>query len=149
MTTRSSTPKRLLRASALLLAFLAVGHTLGFLTLKAPTPEARAVFDSMNAVRFAARGQSYSYGDFYRGFGLCVSAYLVFTALLAWRLGDFVDAQPRLVASLTAYLLGLQVANAVLAFAYFSLPPQGVSVLVVAVVGSAAWSVERVKAATI
>ena len=147
MSARSSTPRRLLRAAALLLVLFAVGHTIGFLTLQAPTPEARAVFDGMNDVHFSARGQVYSYGGFYRGFGLAITAYLVFTALVAWRLGDFVEAQPRLVGSLALYLLGLQLVNAVLAFVYFSLPPQVTSVLMVLVVGAAVQRIARLGAA--
>jgi hypothetical protein len=69
-------------ASALLVLF-AVGHTIGFLRLKPPTPEAAAVYDAMHKVHFQVGGSSFSYGGFYIGFGLFVTAYLLFSAYLA------------------------------------------------------------------
>ena len=143
MKARSSTPTRLLRASALLLVFFAAGHTFGFLAFKAPSPEGRAVFDSMNAVQFATGGQSLSYGGFYRGFGLSVSAYLLFTAFLAWRLGDIANTHAQLAASLTRALLVLQLTNSALAFTCFAGPPQVLSIVVVLVVAAAAWRLGR------
>ena len=69
----------LYRTAAVLLILFAAGHTFGFLNFKAPTAEGVAVFDAMNHVRFTARGATYSYGDFYRGFGLYISVYLLFS----------------------------------------------------------------------
>ena len=60
----------LYRIAAIIFVFFAVGHTYGFLSLRPPSPEGRAVYDSMNAVHFEVRGRNYSYGAFYRGFGL-------------------------------------------------------------------------------
>ena len=143
MTQRPFNPMHLLRAAAVLLVLFAVGHTLGFLAFKAPTQEGRAVFASMNEVRFSVGGHDYSYGGFYRGFGLDVSAYLIFTALLAWRIGDFVRESPRLVRSLTTYLLALQLVNAGVSVAYFSLAPQVLSAFMVVLVAAALWRMPR------
>jgi hypothetical protein len=38
-------------------------------------------------VHFSFGGGTFSYGGFYVGFGLFVTAYLLFSALLAWQLG--------------------------------------------------------------
>lgn len=140
---QNSTPTRLLRGAAVLLVLFAVGHTLGFLAFKAPTPEGRAVLAGMNDVRFTLGGHDYSYGGFYRGFGLDVSAYLLFTALLAWRIGGCVDESPRLVRSLTSYLLALQLANAGVSVLFFSLAPQMLSALLVTIVAAALWTMSR------
>jgi hypothetical protein len=80
-------PTVLYRIASVLLILFAVGHTVGFLTFKAPSPEARAVWDAMNNVHFHVRSGSFSYGGFYIGFGLFVTAYMLFSAFLAWHLG--------------------------------------------------------------
>lgn len=70
----------LYRISALVLVLFAAGHTLGFLQFKAPTPEGVAVQQAMDNVRFSIGGKTLTYGDFYRGFGLFCTAYLLFNA---------------------------------------------------------------------
>jgi hypothetical protein len=74
----------LYRVSAVLFILFALGHTFGFLTLKPPTTEAIAVRDAMQNVHFQIRGVTLSYGGFYMGFGLTISAYLFFSSILAW-----------------------------------------------------------------
>ncbi len=56
----------LYRIAAFLFILFALGHTYGFLSLRAPSIEARAVFDAMNTVHFEVGGRSFSYGGFYR-----------------------------------------------------------------------------------
>src|SRR5438552_18678236 len=97
---RRNTPMKaiwLYRTAAVLLILFAAGHTFGFLNFKAPTAEGVAVFDAMNHVRFTARGATYSYGDFYRGFGLYISVYLLFSAFLAWHLGSQAQTLPQAI----------------------------------------------------
>ena len=47
-----------------------------------------AVHNAMNPVTFDLKGSNYSYGGFYKGFGLTVTAYPLFSAALAWHLGN-------------------------------------------------------------
>ena len=75
------------RIAAALLVSFAAGHTFGFLRFKPPTSDALAVRDAMNNVHFQVRGSDFSYGGFYRGFGLTITVYLLFSAFLAWHLG--------------------------------------------------------------
>jgi hypothetical protein len=77
----------LYRVSAVILLLFAAGHTLGFLTFKPPSAEGLAVREAMNSVPLQVGGQTFTYGGFYRGFGLFVSTYLLFCAYLAWHLG--------------------------------------------------------------
>ena len=44
--------------------------------------------NAMNPVTFDLKGSNYSYGGFYKGFGLTVTAYPLFSAALAWHLGN-------------------------------------------------------------
>jgi hypothetical protein len=73
----------LFRVAAVVFVLFAAGHTLGFLTFRAPTPEGRAVYDAMNQVHFTVGNTDYSYGDFYRGFGLSCSMAMLFSAFLS------------------------------------------------------------------
>ena len=63
-------------------------------SFKPPTPESTAVRDAMNSVQFEFKGASYSYGNFYTGFGLTITAYLLFAAFLSWHLGTLASAHP-------------------------------------------------------
>ena len=90
----------LYRIACVLLILFAAGHTVGFLNFNPPTAEARAVRDSMNSVHFQVRGASFSYGGFYIGFGLYVTAYLLFSAFLAWHLGALAKNAPQAIGAL-------------------------------------------------
>ncbi|HVN07775.1 MAG TPA: hypothetical protein VMV61_02310 [Patescibacteria group bacterium] len=113
--------KTLYRSAAILLLLFAAGHTVGFLKFKPPTLEGRAVLEAMTSVHFQVRGRDYSYGNFYRGFGLFNSVFLLFGAYLAWLLGDLASQNPR-AASAAGWGLSLtMVASLVLCFRYFNL----------------------------
>jgi hypothetical protein len=90
----------LYRIAAFILVLFAAGHTLGFLKFKAPTPEGVAVQQAMDNVRFSLGSKSYTYGDFYRGFGLFCTAYLLFAAFLAWHLGTMARSIPQAIGAL-------------------------------------------------
>src|ERR1700740_1922009 len=76
----------LYRISSVLLLLFAAGHTLGFRKTD-PKWGVDSLIGLMRAVRFDAQGVSPTYWDFYVGFGLFVSVFLVFAAVLAWQLG--------------------------------------------------------------
>ncbi|HET7599931.1 MAG TPA: hypothetical protein VFK09_06540 [Gemmatimonadales bacterium] len=127
-------------ASALLLLF-AAGHTVGFLRLEPPTAEAAVVRDGMMKVRFPVGGTESSYWGFYVGFGLFVTAYLLFSAVLAWQLGSLAGTSPGAVARLGWAFFGVQLATLILSWIYFPAPPVVFSALVAACAGWAAWLV--------
>jgi hypothetical protein len=129
------------RIAAILFVLFAAGHTVGFLTLTPPTAEALAVRDAMNKVHFEVGGASFSYGGFYRGFGLSITEYLIFSAFLAWHLGKTAAAYPAAVGMLGWIFFAVQIAGLALSLKYFSLPPAILSALVAICLGWAAWSV--------
>ena len=129
----------LYRIAALLLVLFAAGHTFGFLSFRAPSPEARAVFDSMNDVHFQVKGSSFSYGAFYRGFGLYITAYLLFSAYLAWYLGALTLISPGPASALGWALCAVQIISLVLSWMYFSAVPAMFSAVVAVCLGWAAW----------
>jgi hypothetical protein len=133
----------LYRIAAFVFALFALGHTYGFLSLHAPSAEGRAVYDAMNAVHFELGGRSFSYGGFYRGFGLSCTVSMVLSAFLSWHLGNLARSAPGAIGALGWVFFVVQLAGVVLSFLYFGLPPMVLSALVAIIVGLAAWLVGR------
>ena len=135
----------LYRISAFVLVLFAAGHTLGFMKFKAPTPEGIAVQKAMDNVRFSLGAKSYTYGDFYRGFGLFCTAYLLFAAFLAWQLGTMAGSAPQAIGALGWVFFGLQLVGIVLSWRYFVPPPIIFSAVLAILTGWAAWLVNAAK----
>jgi hypothetical protein len=78
-------PSMVYRIASVLLVLFAVGHTLGF---RQTPPEwgVDRLVASMRTIHFQAQGFNRTYYDFYVGFGLFVSVFLLFAAALAWQL---------------------------------------------------------------
>ena len=103
--------KLLYCVAACLFILFALGHTVGFLTLKPPTAEALAVRDAMMNVHFQVRGTILSYGGFYTGFGLSISTYLLFSSFLAWHLSRMSVQHPEAVRMLAWAFFALQLSG--------------------------------------
>jgi hypothetical protein len=127
--------KALYRSSAVLFVLFAAGHTFGFLRFRPPTPEALAVRDAMTSVHFQVGHASLTYGGFYTGFGLYITLYMVFSALLSWQLGDLAMSAPQSVRSLSWIFFYVQVAGLILSLVYFSAAPAVLSGLVAVCLG--------------
>lgn len=132
----------LYRIAAVLLILFAAAHTFGFLSFTPPTPEGVAVRDAMNNVHFQVRSHNYSYGNFYRGFGLFATAYLLFAAFLAGHLGAMAAKHPQAIGSLAWVFFGLQLVSMALSWIYFAPPPVVASALVALCLGLAAWKLQ-------
>jgi hypothetical protein len=132
-------PLVLYRIAAAILVLFTAGHTFGFLRFQAPSPEARSVWEGMNKIRFTVGGSTFSYGGFYVGFGLFVSAYLLFSAYLSWSLGSLSVSVPRALPPVAWGFFAVQIASLILSWMYFSAPPAVLSGLVAACTGAAAW----------
>jgi hypothetical protein len=129
----------LYRIAAAVFVLFAVGHTYGFLSLRPPSAEGRAVYDAMNTVRFEVGGRSFTYGAFYRGFGLSCTASMILSAFLCWHLGELARSAPAAIGALGWVFFAVQVVGVVLSFLYFGLPPMVLSAVVTAIVGVAAF----------
>ncbi|MDQ2843544.1 MAG: hypothetical protein M3Y72_21385, partial [Acidobacteriota bacterium] len=73
------------------------------------------------------------------GFGLFVTAFLLFSAFLAWHLGEQARNNPRTIGSLGWAFFALQVASLILSWIYFALGPAIFSALIAGCLGWAAW----------
>jgi len=135
-----------LRVASAVLVLIAAGHTYGFLKFRPPSAAGAAVLDAMNTVTFDVKGHSYSYGSFYLGFGLTISAYLLIAAYICWYLASLSPAQAKVAAPIAGALAAAQLASAVLGFRYFSLPPAVLSTVTAACLGWAALQLSRIEA---
>jgi hypothetical protein len=129
----------LYRIASVIFILFAAGHTFGFLTLVPPSPEARAVFDGMNNVHFQLRRESFTYGGFYRGFGLSITVTLLFSAFLAWHLGTLARSNPQAIGWLGWAFALVQVISIVLSWKYFAKGPAIFSAGVAICLAWAAW----------
>jgi hypothetical protein len=136
----------LYRIASVLLLLFALGHTVGFLKFKPPTAEGIAVRDAMTNVHFQVRGRDYTYGGFYRGFGLFNSVFLVFSAVLAWRLGTLAAIDPKAIGVAGWALCLTMVASLILCWAYFNIVAVTFSAVLAVLLGWAAWLVQGLAA---
>jgi hypothetical protein len=133
----------LYRIAAVILVLFALGHTVGFLKFKPATAAGLAVRESMDRVEFQVRSSTFSYGRFYRGFGLSITAYLLFTAFLSWQLGTLART-PSSIGAIAWGFVALQVATLALSWMYFSAAPAVLSGVAVICLGWAAWLIPAV-----
>jgi hypothetical protein len=73
----------------------------------------------MNRVHFDSGGRSYSYGGWYRGFGLSITASMLFWAFLSWHLGELARTAPHTERALGWAFFVVQAVGVVMAFLYF------------------------------
>jgi hypothetical protein len=126
-------PATLYRIAAVVLVLFAAGHTFGFLTLQPPTPEALAVHQGMMNVHFRLDNGEFSYGGFYVGFGLSITAYMLLCAFLAWHLAQHPDR------AIGWALFAVQASGLPLSWLYFPIAPTVFSAALAALLFFAAW----------
>jgi hypothetical protein len=118
-----------LRIAAGLMVLFAIGHTYGFWTFRPQTAEGRAVWDAMNNVHFSESGSTFSYGGFYKGFGLSISATQIFIAWLTWLLASMAKRGSTDACTIAWGLFAVQCVGFVLSLLYFAVPPAVLSAL--------------------
>lgn len=128
----------LYRISAILLLLFAAGHTAGF-RQRQPEWGADSMIASMHSIHFNVQGFNRSYWDFYVGFGLFVTVFFIFSAVLAWQLAGL-KAEVLSALRGPAWALALcYVAVMILSWRYFFIIPIVFSGLVTICLIAAAW----------
>jgi hypothetical protein len=126
------------RIAAVLLVLFAAGHTFGF---RQNNPEwgADAVLGLMRSVHFNAQGFTRTYWDFFTAFGLFVSVFFLFSAVLAWQLGSLPPETLSRVRSIGWALAICFVAITALSWRYVFTTPIVFSMAVTVCLITAAW----------
>ena len=132
------------RVTAGLMLLFAAGHTFGFLTFDPATAEGRAVWEAMKSTHFTVGGSTFSYGEFYLGFGLTISAVQLFEAWLAWQLGSMARRGVRDAGVIAWGMVVLQLIGFGLSWRYFSIVPAALSLVTAFTLAMGAVSMRRV-----
>jgi hypothetical protein len=128
----------LYRIASGLLVLFALGHTVGFRQVD-PRWNADGVVNGMRSVRFEVQGFNRSYWDFFSGFGLFVSVFLIFAAVLAWQFGSM---SPERLSAIPVERWSFAICFvliAALTWRYFFVTPDVLSTLVALALVGAAW----------
>jgi hypothetical protein len=126
------------RIAAVLLLLFAIGHTVGFRQTD-PKWGVDALLASIRSIHFDVQGFSRTYWDFFVGFGLFVTVFLLLAAAVAWQLGS-------LPAETLAHMRGIAwtlalcfVVITVLSGRYFFIVPIVFSIVITMCLIAAAW----------
>ena len=126
------------RIAAYVLVLFMLGHTFGAVVA---TPrfggESDAVVSLMKSVHVTSQSADCTWYGFYRGFGVLVSIWFVFSAVLAWHVGGMSPGDRRLFAPVTWALFLCHAAGAVVAWVYFFPAPQLFSSVIALLLGYA------------
>jgi hypothetical protein len=128
----------LYRIASVLLVLFAAGHTVGFLQID-PKWGVDSMIMAMRSIHFDVQGSNRTYWEFYVGFGLFVSVFLVFSAVLAWQLGGLPAGTLALMRGTAWALVICFGAVAILSWRYFFIIPIVFSIAILLCLTAAAW----------
>ncbi len=117
-------PTILLRVASILTLIHAVLHTIGgvFGEPKHGSEEV-AVVETMKAHQFMVMGSPRTYWDFFFGYGLILSVYLLVQGVLFWQLGEIAKTQPKLIRPILVLFILSFCASTIIAGRYFFMAP--------------------------
>jgi hypothetical protein len=128
------------RVAAVLLLLFEAGHTSGF---PWSDPKWGVELGSMRSTHFYIMGFSRTYWDFYVGFGLFVSVFLLLAAVLAWQFGGLPRESLALMRGTTWAFALCFAAITVLSWRYFFILPIAFSFVTTLCLTAAAWLAAR------
>ena len=112
-----------LRIAAVLTLLYCVAHTIGVPWTPVTGPQEIAVIDAMKAARFTILGADRTYWNFYLGFGLIISGYLLVQAIVLWQLAVIERRMPGITRTISAGFCISFLVNAFFAWRYFFIAP--------------------------
>jgi len=116
-------PSVLLRIASIITLLYFAGHTAGIPWTPAAGPGELPVIEAMKTHRFETGGFSRTYWDFYFGFGVIISAFLLVQAMVLWQLGTLARTGAVQIRPIIASFLVAFVVNAILAWMFFFAVP--------------------------
>lgn len=136
-------PSILLRIAAIITLLYWVGHTIGAPWTPGRGPAEMSAIEAMKAHRFIVEGSSRTYWDFYFGFGVAISGFLLVQALVLWQLAkmaviDAVRVRPVIASFFVAFTF-----NAIVAWTFFFIVPAVLAVAIAISLGLALFMASR------
>ena len=136
----------LLRIAAVITFLYFAGHTAGMPWTPAVGPAELAVLEAMKSHSFNADGFNRTYWDFYFGFGVIISGYLLVQAVVLWQLGALAKTDALRVRPIAASFFVAFLVNAFLAWKYFFAIPVVMAVAISVCLALAVFMAGRGKA---
>ena len=130
-------PHILLRIASILGFLFAAGHTAGAPWTPAKGMAEQALVTMMKSLHFEAMGNQRTYFDFYFGFGVSISVYLVAQALVLWQAGNVAKVSPAAARPIMLTMFASYLAVGVITYMYFFAAPLAFSLAICALV---AWA---------
>ena len=126
------------RIASVLLLLFATLHTFGFRQVD-PKWGADSLIRLMQSIHFDIMGTSRTYWDFFVGFGLFFSIFLVFAAVLAWQLAGLPGQTLARMRGTAWALVVCFAAVTILSLRYAFIIPIAFSILILICFAAAAW----------
>lgn len=131
-------PSILYRIASVLLLLFAALHGFGFQQVD-PAWGVDSLISSMRSMHFDLMGSSRTYWDLFVGFGLFLSVFLVFTAVLTWQLGGLPRQTLALLRGTAWALVICFAAVTIVCLKYAFIVPIVFSILILLCLTAAAW----------
>lgn len=131
-----------LRVAAVLSLLLTIAHTFGF-TQAGHDPAQLVARHAMESTLFAAGGSTRTYWDFYVGFGLIISAFILAQGIILWLLAQQDKRRPGERRAIIAVLLLCNLAVLALDWRYLFAAPLIVTAVITVAIGLGLFTVGR------
>ena len=116
-------PTTFLRIASIITLLYCAGHTLGMPWTPALGPDELPVIEGMKSHSFDAAGSTRTYWDFYFGFGIISSVYLILQSVVLWQLGSLAKTEAFRFRPIIGTFFVAFVINAILGWMYFFIIP--------------------------
>ncbi len=116
-------PHILLRIASIFALLFAAGHTAGAPWTPAKGLTEMGFISVMKSLHFDVMGNSRTYFDFYYGFGVSISVYLIAQAIIIWQVGEIAKTTPAVARPIMLTLIASYVAVGVITVMYFFAAP--------------------------
>jgi hypothetical protein len=126
----SMNPILFLRVASIVTLLYCIGHSSGMPWTPAEGPAGMAVIEAMKSHRFDILGVQRTYWDFYFGFGVIISVYLLVQAVVLWQLASLAKRGTQVRSIVASFLVAFAI-NAILVWKYFFTIP-AIMVMVIA-----------------
>ncbi len=136
-------PSILLRIASIITLLYFAGHTAGMPWTPAAGPGELPVIGAMKTHRFQTEGFARTYWDFYVGFGVIISAFLLVQAVVLWQLGSLARTGAVQIRPVVATFLVAFVVNAILAWMFFFAVPAVMAAAIAICLGLAFYAAGR------